>query len=265
MDSYTSPPPSSLIILFKRASRSAFFRSADQKSCHQALVFSLFVKSSVLMISNRYVKIFRVKNGNIIFSYNSERCIGVVDECRHMSIFNHISPDLFPNQEKGHECCRRQPRMLVCGEKARCRLITKWCEIQGQTKQQSVTSNLTSKSRYACKVTLAHLKDKPAHALSSSSSSIGISSGVKSTAAKLLGGGNGSRALSFVGDWSGDPSFPVIKDQNQFSVSHARYSKNPIARWHICQGSINSIAFSSDGAYIAIVGSDGAYIAINST
>ncbi|KAL4579842.1 hypothetical protein LXL04_016010 [Taraxacum kok-saghyz] len=207
MDSYTSPPPSSLIILFKR--------------------------------------------------------IGVVDECRHMSIFNHISPDLFPNQEKGHECCRRQPRMLVCGEKAR--LITKWCEIQGQTKQQSVTSNLTSKSRYACKVTLAHLKDKPAHALSSSSSSIGISSGVKSTAAKLLGGGNGSRALSFVGDGSGDPSFPVIKDQNQFSVSHARYSKNPIARWHICQGSINSIAFSSDGAYIAIVGSDGAYIAINST
>ncbi|KAL4579844.1 hypothetical protein LXL04_016012 [Taraxacum kok-saghyz] len=64
-------------------------------------------------------------------------------------------------------------------------------------------------------------------------------------------------------DGSGDPSFPVIKDQNQFSVSHARYSKNPIARWHICQGSINSIAFSSDGAYIAIVGSDGAYIAIN--
>ncbi|KAL4558690.1 hypothetical protein LXL04_036891 [Taraxacum kok-saghyz] len=168
------------------------------------------------------------------------------------------------------------------------RLITKWCEIQGQTKQQSVTSNLTSKSRYACKVTLAHLKDKPAHALSSSSSSIGISNGVKSTAAKLLGGGNGSRALSFVGGNGGsksssgttkvgslgDPSFPVIKDQNQF-LSHmhdiARYQilyillYNPIARWHICQGSINSIAFSSDGAYIAIVGSDGAYIAINST
>ena len=35
--------------------------------------------------------------------------------------------------------------------------------------------------------------------MSSSSSSIGISSGVKSAAAKLLGGGNGSRALSFVG------------------------------------------------------------------
>lgn len=48
-------------------------------------------------------------------------------------------------------------------------------------------------------MTLAHLKDKPTHAMSSSSSSIGISSGVKSAAAKLLGGGNGSRALSFVG------------------------------------------------------------------
>lgn len=26
-------------------------------------------------------------------------------------------------------------------------------------------------------------------------------------------------------DGSGDPSFPVIKDQTQFSVAHARYSK----------------------------------------
>ncbi|KAJ8532851.1 hypothetical protein K7X08_015740 [Anisodus acutangulus] len=58
-------------------------------------------------------------------------------------------------------------------------------------------------------------------------------------------------------DGSADPSFPVIKDQTQFSVSHARYSKNPIARWHICQGSINSIAISNDGAYIATVGRDG--------
>lgn len=59
-------------------------------------------------------------------------------------------------------------------------------------------------------------------------------------------------------DGAGDSSFPVIKDQTQFSVSHARYSKsNPVARWHICQGSINSIAFSTDGAYIATVGRDG--------
>ncbi|KAH6762366.1 Transducin/WD40 repeat-like superfamily protein [Perilla frutescens var. hirtella] len=58
-------------------------------------------------------------------------------------------------------------------------------------------------------------------------------------------------------DGSGDPSFPVIKDQAQFSVSHARYSKNPVARWHICQGSINAITFSADGAYIATVGRDG--------
>ncbi|KAK4353312.1 hypothetical protein RND71_028830 [Anisodus tanguticus] len=58
-------------------------------------------------------------------------------------------------------------------------------------------------------------------------------------------------------DGSADPSFPIIKDQTQFSVSHARCSKNPIARWHICQGSINSIDISNDGAYIATVGRDG--------
>ncbi|KAG5584380.1 hypothetical protein H5410_044814 [Solanum commersonii] len=228
-------------------------------------------------------------------------------------------------------------------------------------------------------VTLAHLKDKPAHAQPQSSSSFGVSSGVRSAAARFLGG-NGSKTLSFVGgngggksvgglsgrvgsfgvssssnsvgnsnfdgkgtylvfnvgdaifisdlnsrdkdpiksihfsnsnpvchafdpdakeghdlliglnsgdvysvslrqqlqdvgkkligaqhynkdgvskDGSADPSFPIIKDQTQFSVSHARYSKNPIARWHICQGSINSIAISNDGAYIATVGRDG--------
>ncbi|KAG8483941.1 hypothetical protein CXB51_023361 [Gossypium anomalum] len=59
-------------------------------------------------------------------------------------------------------------------------------------------------------------------------------------------------------DGAGDSSFSVIKDQTQFSVAHARYSKgNPIARWHVCQGSINSIAFSFDGAYLATVGRDG--------
>ncbi|KHF98349.1 putative catabolite repression creC [Gossypium arboreum] len=59
-------------------------------------------------------------------------------------------------------------------------------------------------------------------------------------------------------DGAGDSSFSVIKDQTQFAVAHARYSKsNPIARWHVCQGSINSIAFSFDGAYLATVGRDG--------
>ncbi|KAI8556345.1 hypothetical protein RHMOL_Rhmol05G0245500 [Rhododendron molle] len=233
-------------------------------------------------------------------------------------------------------------------------------------------------------VTLAPLKDKPVQAPPSTSSSMGVSSGVRSAAVRFLGGGNGSRALSFVGgngvgsktvsgssrvgslgasssnsfvgtsnfdgkgtylvfnvgdaifisdlnsqdkdplksinfsnsnpvchafdpdakdghdlliglisgdvestkegfqlfmgsekmkmqdarfmglaellankEGSGDPLFPIIKDQTQFSVAHARYSKNPIARWHICQGSINSIAFSSDGTYIATVGRDG--------
>ncbi|CAI0471481.1 unnamed protein product [Linum tenue] len=59
-------------------------------------------------------------------------------------------------------------------------------------------------------------------------------------------------------DGAGDTSFPLIKDQALFSVSHARYSKsNPIARWHICQGSINSITFSADGTHLATVGRDG--------
>ncbi|GFP89141.1 probable catabolite repression protein crec [Phtheirospermum japonicum] len=224
-------------------------------------------------------------------------------------------------------------------------------------------------------VTLARLKEKSTSAPSQSSPSLGVSSGVRSAAARLLGGGNGSRALSFVGgnggnktmngtngktgsfgtlssnnvignsnfdgpgsyvvfnvgdailisdlnsqdkdpikliqfsnsnpvchafdpdakdghdlliglssgdvvvlvlsgfqmvsahlllrtwmenkDGSGEHTFPVIKDPTQFSVSHARYSKNPVARWHICQGSINGIAFSADGAYIATVGRDG--------
>ncbi|XP_077233779.1 uncharacterized protein LOC143876055 [Tasmannia lanceolata] len=59
-------------------------------------------------------------------------------------------------------------------------------------------------------------------------------------------------------DGTGDSSFPFIKDQTQFSVAHVRSSKsNPIARWHICQGSINSISFSRDGTYLATVGRDG--------
>lgn len=59
-------------------------------------------------------------------------------------------------------------------------------------------------------------------------------------------------------DGTGDTTFPVIKDQTQFSVTHARSSKsNPIVRWHICQGPINGIAFSTDGKYLATVGRDG--------
>ncbi|KAI3983376.1 hypothetical protein MKX01_013443 [Papaver californicum] len=59
-------------------------------------------------------------------------------------------------------------------------------------------------------------------------------------------------------DGAADSSFAVIRDQTQFSVAHARSSKsNPIARWHICQGSINSISFSADGTYLATVGRDG--------
>lgn len=50
-------------------------------------------------------------------------------------------------------------------------------------------------------ITLAHLKEKPTQAGSASSSGASTSSGVRYAAARLLGvgGGNGSRALSFVG------------------------------------------------------------------
>ncbi|WOL02339.1 WD repeat-containing protein 20 isoform X1 [Canna indica] len=59
-------------------------------------------------------------------------------------------------------------------------------------------------------------------------------------------------------DGTADCSFSAIKDQTQFAVSHARSSKsNPIARWHICQGSVNSLSFSSDGTCLATVGRDG--------
>lgn len=47
-------------------------------------------------------------------------------------------------------------------------------------------------------VTLAHLKDKTTPS-TPSSSNLSSSSGVRFTASRLLGGGNGSRALSFVG------------------------------------------------------------------
>lgn len=59
-------------------------------------------------------------------------------------------------------------------------------------------------------------------------------------------------------DGSGDASFPPVKDTTQFVVAHAKSSKsNPLARWHVCQGSINGLAFSMDGLSLATVGRDG--------
>lgn len=58
-------------------------------------------------------------------------------------------------------------------------------------------------------------------------------------------------------DIASDPSFSLIKDPAEFSVSHMRHSKNPVTRWHISQGSINDIAFSPDCSYMATVGRDG--------
>lgn len=36
--------------------------------------------------------------------------------------------------------------------------------------------------------------------------------------------------------------------------------QNPIARWHICQGSINNVSFSADGSLLATVGRDGIFL-----
>ncbi|KAJ0245663.1 Transducin/WD40 repeat-like superfamily protein [Hirschfeldia incana] len=59
-------------------------------------------------------------------------------------------------------------------------------------------------------------------------------------------------------DSATDSTFPAIRDPTQFSVDKAKNSKsNPVSRWHICQGSINSIAFSNDGSHLATVGRDG--------
>ncbi|XP_015698009.1 probable catabolite repression protein creC [Oryza brachyantha] len=59
-------------------------------------------------------------------------------------------------------------------------------------------------------------------------------------------------------DVNTDWTFPTVEDRSEIMISHAKSSKsNPVARWHICQGAINAISFSPDGAYLATVGRDG--------
>lgn len=53
--------------------------------------------------------------------------------------------------------------------------------------------------------------------------------------------------------------FHLVGDASLFNCLFASM-QNPVSRWHICEGSINSIAFSSDGVYIATVGRDGIVI-----
>lgn len=54
--------------------------------------------------------------------------------------------------------------------------------------------------------------------------------------------------------------FINIRSLNCFYPISLYSLQNPVARWHICQGSINGMAFSADGAYIATVGRDGIVI-----
>ncbi|WMV52048.1 hypothetical protein MTR67_045433 [Solanum verrucosum] len=63
-----------------------------------------------------------------------------------------------------------------------------------------------SHGKTVTQVSLAPLKDKPIQAQPHSTSSFGVTSGVKSAAARLLGGGNGSKSLSFVGGNGGSKS-----------------------------------------------------------
>eukprot|EP00850_Spirogloea_muscicola_P009026 SM000050S16951 [mRNA] locus=s50:44162:46830:+ [translate_table: standard] len=59
-------------------------------------------------------------------------------------------------------------------------------------------------------------------------------------------------------DTSGDVAFPPPREPHAFSVAHARSSKsNPVARWHVCAGPLNALAFSSDGTFLACAGRDG--------
>lgn len=50
---------------------------------------------------------------------------------------------------------------------------------------------------------------------------------------------------------------PVVSFMYVFTYLFFFWQSNPIARWHICQGSINNVAFSTDGVYLATVGRDG--------
>ncbi|KAF3783134.1 UBP9-binding protein [Nymphaea thermarum] len=58
-------------------------------------------------------------------------------------------------------------------------------------------------------------------------------------------------------DWTHlDLGHVRIKLRSRGLELRARTQSNPIARWHICQGSINSISFSADGSFLATVGRD---------
>lgn len=76
---------------------------------------------------------------------------------------------------------------------------------------------------YTFQVTLAQLKDKPSATAAPTSSNLGVSSGVRSAAARFLGTGNGSRALSFVGGNGGSKS---VSGSNRTGLYGASTSNN---------------------------------------
>ncbi|KAF3667872.1 putative 13-hydroxylupanine O-tigloyltransferase-like [Capsicum annuum] len=102
------------------------------------------------------------------------------------------------------------------------------------------------------KVTLAHLKDKPTKAQPQSSSTFGVSSGVRSAAARFLGG-NGSKKLSFVGEKVGNSNFDGKETYLVFKVGDAIFvndlnsqDKDPIKSIHFSNSKPVCHAFDLD-------------------
>ncbi|GKV12230.1 hypothetical protein SLEP1_g23404 [Rubroshorea leprosula] len=97
-------------------------------------------------------------------------------------------------------------------------------------------------------VTLAHLKDKPAPSTPTApASSFSASSGVRSAAARLLGAGNGSRALSFVGGNGGSKS---LSGSSRIGSLSASSSSN----------SITNTNFDGKGTYLIFNVGDAIFI-----
>lgn len=74
-------------------------------------------------------------------------------------------------------------------------------------------------------VTLAQLKDKPTQGTQASTSGAGVASGVRSAAARILGGGNG-RALSFVGGNGGSKYGSTSSRNGSLGASSVSNSSN---------------------------------------
>ncbi|KAJ8649581.1 hypothetical protein MRB53_002604 [Persea americana] len=105
-------------------------------------------------------------------------------------------------------------------------------------------------------VTIAHLKEKPASLPTPPSSSSGISSatsGVRFAAARLLGGGNGSRALSFVGGGNGGAGKSIASSSGRISGGNSFASC-------ASSNSLSSSNYDAKGTYLIFNAGDTLFI-----